>query len=351
MGVLNNHNLKEAFMQIKSLHRHLYTISSYALRHNSVSRTPNVGISTIVQKWQRLKVAGVSDAVCQDTLGISRSTYYRYVQKLKTVSMGIPLPSKRPKTIRTPRWTEAQLQQLLTLRRDHPTYGKAKLAVILKRDHGWTFSESTVGRMLQHLLRKGLITKSISAVRIKRNRSFTKGHARPWSFKPYKDMVMGERVQIDHMTVTKNGITVKHFQAWDRLTKFIHANVYSHAKSASAKRFLLELLEKAPFKILSIQVDGGSEFRADFEAACAELEIPLFVLPPRKPQYNGGVERGNRIFQEEFYANPKLLADSIGHMRFELSKALNIYNTFRPHFNLKGLTPMQYIISSHQKAA
>ena len=338
-------------MQIKSLHRQLYTISSYALRHDSVSQTANDGISAVVQKWQRLKTSGVSDGVCQETLGISRSTYYRYVQKLKAMSMGIPLPSKRPKQLRRPQWTEAQIQQLLALRRAYPTYGKAKLAVILKRDHGWTFSESTVGRMLQQLMRKGLITKSISALRIKRKRSFTKGHARPWSFKPYQDMVMGERVQIDHMTVTKNGITVKHFQAWDRVSKYIHANVYTQAKSSSAKRFLLDLLEKSPFKILSIQVDGGSEFRADFETACADLHIPLLVLPPRKPQYNGGVERGNRTFQEEFYANPNLLADSIGHMRYELSKALNIYNTYRPHFNLKGLTPMQYINSSLPKAA
>lgn len=338
-------------MQIKSLHRQLYTISSYALRHNSELRTPNVEIRSIVQKWQRLKVAGVSDAVCQDTLGISRATYYRYVQKLKAMSMGIPLPSKRPQHLRTPQWTDAQLQQILTLRRAYPTYGKAKLAVILKRDQGWTFSESTVGRMLQHLMRKGLITKSISALRIKRKRSFTKGHAKPWTFKPYKDMVMGERVQIDHMTVTKNGITLKHFQAWDRVSKYIHANVYSHAKSTSAKRFLLDLLEKIPFKLLSIQVDGGSEFMADFETACADLNIPLLVLPPRKPQYNGGVERGNRTFQEEFYAKPSLLADSIGHMRHELSKALNSYNTFRPHFNLKGLTPMQYITLYHPVAA
>lgn len=338
-------------MQIKSLHKQLYTISSYAQRHNSSLSESTVQISTLVQKWQRLKTSGVSDGVCHETLGISRSTYYRYVQKLKAMSRGIPMPSKRPKHLRRPQWTEAQTQKLLTLRRAHPTYGKAKLAVILKRDHGWTFSESTVGRMLKHLMQKGLITKSISALRIKRKRSFTKGHAKPWSFKPYKDMVMGERVQIDHMTVTKNGIVVKHFQAWDRVSKFIHANVYTQAKSSSAKRFLLDLLEKSPFKILSIQVDGGSEFRADFEDACADLEIPLLVLPPRKPQYNGGVERGNRTFQEEFYANPNLLADSIGHMRYELSKALNIYNTYRPHFNLKGLTPMQYIKSSHPEAA
>jgi putative transposase len=338
-------------MQIKTLHKQLYTISSYALRQDSKSRVANDGISSVVQKWQRLKTSGVSDAVCQHTLGISRSTYYRYVQKLKAMSKGIPMPSKRPKQLRRPQWTESQIQKLLILRRSHPTYGKAKLAVILKRDHGWTLSESTVGRMLKHMMSKGLITKSISALRIKRKRSFTKGHAKPCSFKPYKDRVMGERVQIDHMTVTKNGITVKHFQAWDRVSKFIHANVYSHAKSSSAKRFFLDLLEKAPFKIHSIQVDGGSEFRADFEDACADLGIPLLVLPPRKPQYNGGVERGNRTFQEEFYENPTLLADSIGHMRYELSNALNIYNSYRPHFNLKGLTPIHYINLSIPVAA
>lgn len=69
-------------MQIKSLHRQLYTISSYALRHNSVLCTED-GISIIVQKWQRLKASGVSDAVCQDTLGISRATYYRYALEIE----------------------------------------------------------------------------------------------------------------------------------------------------------------------------------------------------------------------------------------------------------------------------
>jgi hypothetical protein len=32
---------------------------------------------------------------------------------------------------------------------------------------------------------------------------------------------MGERVQIDHMTVTKNSTGFKHFQAWERKSKFI----------------------------------------------------------------------------------------------------------------------------------
>ncbi|CAO5682100.1 MAG: hypothetical protein HEEMFOPI_01589 [Holosporales bacterium] len=32
---------------------------------------------------------------------------------------------------------------------------------------------------------------------------------------------------------------------------------------------------------------------------------------PHRPQDNGGVERGNRTFKEEFYSNPNLLEDSV----------------------------------------
>ncbi|GHS93633.1 hypothetical protein AGMMS49949_06980 [Alphaproteobacteria bacterium] len=39
----------------------------------------------------------------------------------------------------------------------------------------------------------------------------------------------------------------------------------------------------------------------EFEEACEELGISLYVLPPRWPDPNGGVERGNRTFREEFY--------------------------------------------------
>jgi transposase InsO family protein len=161
----------------------------------------------------------------------------------------------------------------------------------------------------------------------------------------------GELLQVDHMTVSKNQITGKHFQAWAPVGRYINANIYSSATSKTAKRFLKELIRECPFKIISIQVDGGSEFMRDFEEACAELEIKLFVLPPRRPPYNGGVERGNRIFREEFYARKDLLADSIGDLRAELKKAQHKYNTYRPHHALKEKTPMEYIQNILEAAA
>lgn len=328
-------------MQIKGLHKNIYRLYAYA-RTQECLDAYRKQYEDGVKRWEKLKSENVSDVTCQDICGISRATYYRHKKILSDLEKGISPPSKKPKTLNKPRWGEAELQLILKIRRENPTYGKEKIAIILKRDHAQTLSESTVGRILATLTNKGLIQKSLLGSRTKRKRHF-KNHAKPWTFKDYKTMTLGERVQIDHMTVTKNGICFKHFQAWERRSKFIDAAVYSHAKSSSAKRFLLDFVRRAPFKIQSIQVDSGSEFMAEFEEACAGLGIPLIVLPPKKPTYNGGVERGNRTFREEFYNRNNLLADSIRAMRFELSKAVSKYNTYRPHRVLKGLTPLQYI--------
>lgn len=327
-------------MQIKGLHKNIYRLSSYALSQEKLEAYRK-RYENPVRNWQKLKSENVSTQTCQDLIGISRATYYRYRLKLEELAKGILPPSKKPRTFRKPLWGESEKQLVLRLRRENPTYGKAKIAVILRRDHGAILSESTVGRILKHLMLKGLIQKSLSAPRQRRRRQFNK-HAQAWRYgttitKP------GQMVQIDHMTISKNCFFAKHFQAWDPTSKFIHAGLYTNAKSLTAKKFLQELIRKVPFKIDSIQVDGGSEFMKDFEEACAELGIALFVLPPKRPQYNGGVERGNRTFREEFYARKEIFPNSVHGLRSELSKAVFKYNSYRPHFNLKGLTPLQYI--------
>ncbi|MCF6343457.1 MAG: integrase core domain-containing protein [Devosiaceae bacterium] len=329
-------------MQIKYLHKNVYRLYAWA-RTQECLDVYRAKHADVVRKWQSLKAEGVSDKKCAEFVGISRASYYRYRDVLNRLARGIMPPSKRPQILNKPKWGEAEKQLVLRIRRENQTWGKDKIAIVLRRDHGQTMSASTVGRILKTLFTKGIITKSRSAPRARRTRNFRNSHAKRWVYKAYENIKMGERVQIDHMTVTKNGITVKHFQAWERKSKFIHAQVYSHAKASSAKRFLKELIDKAPFKIKSIQVDGGSEFMAEFEQVCEDLNIPLSVLPPSRPKYNGGVERGNRTFKEEFYYCRKILADSIGAMRFELQKAVQKYNTYRPHHALAGLTPMAYI--------
>jgi transposase InsO family protein len=50
-----------------------------------------------------------------------------------------------------------------------------------------------------------------------------------------------------------------------------------------------------PFPVKAIQVDGGCEFKAEFEQACRARGIVLYELPPKRPQLNSA-------WRYEFYA-------------------------------------------------
>ena len=279
----------------------------------------------------------------KNIVGISRSNYYRYKALERKFGInGLAARSKRPRKYRVSKIPESTIEVVKKIRRENPTYGKAKIAVILKRDCEVAISESSVGRVLKNLLEVGKIMRSPSARPIKRKRAFRK-HAKRWKYDENKPKNPGEMVQFDHMSVSKNNVSFKDFQAWDPVSKYVDAQVYSNATSRSAKKFLEQFINNAPFKVSSIQVDGGSEFMAEFEQACSDLDIALFVLPPKKPKYNGGVERSNRIFREEFYARSDLISDSIGAFKTELKAAVLKYNSYRPHQSIDFLTPFEYI--------
>ena len=285
-----------------------------------------------VKQWELFHTHGIPNKKKQELIGISRATYYRKKNWLKLRIY----KSKRPKRVRQSRFGPDVYELIKKIRAKNKTYGKAKICVILRRDFDIDISESSTGR----IMKKIGFPKSRSALRCKKKRKFNK-HAKKFKFKKYKDMKLGENVQIDHMTVTKNGVVMKHFAGIERNSEYIYANVYNKANSANAAKFLKELNENIPYEIKSIQVDGGSEFMDEFEKACKELDIPLFVLPPAKPTYNGKVERSNRIFREEFYED--LTEDTIVASRRELKKFVKKYNSYRPHSSLKGLTPLEYI--------
>jgi len=85
------------------------------------------------------------------------------------------------------------------------------------------------------------------------------------------------------MGVSRDGGALKEFRAVCPLGKQLVARVYSRATANNARRFLQAVIEDLPYPPRSIQVDGGSEFRAGFEDACEALNLPLAILPPNAP--------------------------------------------------------------------
>jgi transposase len=321
-------------MQIHSLHPKILKLYTLVAPEKSVSEHKKLCIES-TRKWEILRKEKVKSTKIQQVLGISRATYYR---RKKFIKDGILL-SKRPKNFKKTKYGSFFVDAIRKIRIENPTWGKDKIAAKLKENNA-QISASSVGRILKNLG----FSKSASALREKKKRRFNK-HAKRFKFKLYADMKLGENVQIDHMTVTKNGLTVKQFSAWDRKSKFIFANCYGKADSKTASKFLEEFIANVPFNVLSIQVDGGSEFMGEFEATCEKLGIPLFVLPPARPKYNGGVERSNRTYREEFYGDKRMQETSLMGIRRELKKYTEKYNNERPHAGLNWKTPMEYLES------
>jgi len=99
----------------------------------------------------------------------------------------------------------------------------------------------------------------------------------------------------------------------------------------------LGIAPKGNFYSEAIQIDGGSEFRKQFEEECQRREILLFELPPRSPKLNGHVERANRTHREEFYEVEEIELSLEEHNK-QLERWEYVYNHIRPHQALDYLT-------------
>jgi Integrase core domain len=152
---------------------------------------------------------------------------------------------------------------------------------VLKRA-GVPLSVSMIGRILRDLTRRNVLVEPIS-VRLRPHAR----HARPYAIrkpKEYAAAAPGDLVQLDTMHLTPvPGVERRHFSAVDVVSRWSVTGVRATATAGTATDFLDEVLARFPFPIRAIQVDGGSEFMAEFEAACQERGITLFVLPPRSP--------------------------------------------------------------------
>jgi transposase InsO family protein len=242
--------------------------------------------------------------------------------------------------VRQPTWTVEAEDRVLRLREQYPRWGKDKLVVLLGRE-GIGLSTSMVGRILKRLKDTGRLIEPLPERR-RRKREF----ARPYAIRKPKGYLVkepGDLVEVDTVDLRPEpGIVLKHFTGRDIVSRWDVLGIYSRATVNTASQYLDELVTRAPFTIKAIQVDGGSEFKAKFEAACQERGIPLFVLPPSSPKLNGCVERGNRTHREEFYEVYDL--DWTAHqLRPDLLNWEVVYNTVRPHQSLGYLTPQEYI--------
>jgi transposase-like protein len=217
--------------------------------------------------------------------GISCQTFYRWrrrydPQKLATLEQR----SHRPHRRRQPTWSFSLADRVLALRLRYPRWGKDKLAVLL-RQQKLTVSTSMVGRILTQPKRQGRLLEAPRSGVPGSRRAL---RSRPYAIRKPKQYAVSQRgdlVQVDTLDVRPlPGVVFKQFTARDVVSRWDVIQAHTRATAFTAAQFLDTLLHRMPFPIRALQVDGGSEFAAEFEAACQQRGLRLFVLPPRSPK-------------------------------------------------------------------
>ena len=277
--------------------------------------------------------------------GYARPTLYRWLARYERLRLeSLEDRSSAPRRRRRPTWTIEQLRAVKTVRERYPRWGKDKLRVVLRRE-GISLSVSMIGRILARLRRTGELHEPRGHRRMSvRQRRW----ARPYAIRRPADWAVhrpGDLVELDTLDIRPLPNRVwKQFTARDVVSRWDTVELGRRATARDATAVLDRLAERMPFGVRAISIDNGSEFRAEFEQACAERGIRLFVLPPRSPKLHGAVERANRTHTEEFYevtdAEPELEAFQAALADWEV-----VYNTVRPHKALGYLTPAEYLAS------
>lgn len=327
-------------MQVFGLPRHVTRSAGAASRHLA-AKTPSIEAARrrdAVARWRRAMAQGLGAVEAARAVGHSRASLYRWEKQPES-------KSRRPQTLRKATWTPALAQAVEVLRLDNPMWGKRKLAALLRLE-GVAVSVSTVGRILRKLMDRGVV---VPVPTLRRNPSARR--LRPTALQRYarrlpkglKAKRPGEIVQVDTLFVNvAPGRAIKHFTAYDPVAKWTCGQVAGRATATTAARLLDKLIAEAPFAIQGIQVDGGSEFKATFEQACKDKGLVLYVLPPKRPQLNGAVERNQGAWRYDFYASFDL-----PHRLDKLQPLVDAFayrfNHHRPHQALGDLTPAAYL--------
>jgi Transposase and inactivated derivatives, IS30 family len=333
-------------MQVFGLPRHV-TRSAGAASRLLGAKTPSIEAlrrRDAVARWRRAMTQGLTAEQAAKAVGASRASLYRWE--------AAPEPkSRRPHKLRKVTWTPELAQAVEALRLDNPMWGKRKIAALLRQDGGSSgvvVSASKVGRILRKLMDRGVV---VPVPTLRHNPGARR--CRPTALQRYarrlpkglKPSRPGEIVQVDTLFVNvRPDKAIKHFTAYDPVAKWTTGHVATRATATTAAALLDKLITQAPFKIEGIQVDGGSEFKAAFEQACKEKGLLLYVLPPKRPQLNGAVERNQGAWRYEFYASFDL-PHRIDKLQPLVDAFAYRFNHHRPHQALGDLTPVAYLAS------
>ncbi len=274
--------------------------------------------------------------------GIAPKTFYKWLNRFIVSKENILIleeQSRKPHRVR--QWTVTPLEEarIKELRRNHLHWGRIKLKILYQKQYKETISAWKIQRIINlwNLYPNPLKQEKLQ---VKRKRNGLNPKKRIQEL--VKQSILWYLLQLDGITIHRNGLKRYILTAIDHASKFGFARMYSNKSSTSARDFLyrLSLLINQP--ILNLQTDNGSEFEGAFAKAVQTFKVEHYFSRVNTPEDNSEVERFNQTLEYEWLKDGNFISDC---QRFNqrLTHWLIEYNFTRPHQTLDYLAPMEYI--------
>ena len=277
-----------------------------------------------------------------DELGISRQTAYKWWGRWRREGdVGLVDRSSRPRNVpaRTSRQLERRVEQLRCARK----LGPARIAGIVG------LPASTVHRILcrQGLNRIAWMDRPSGTVIRHRITHDRPGELVQMDVKKLGRIppgggwrAWGRGNVVDHR-VNRMGYAFVH-SAIDSHSRLAYSEVLADEKAVTAIGFWQRAnawFHQLGIVIEVLQTDNGSCYKARaFSAAVENTGTEHRRLPPRRPQWNGKVERFNRTLVEE-WAYVRVYRSETARTT-ALARWLHLYNHHRAHTSLGGHPPI-----------
>jgi len=306
---------------------------------------------------QRAEELGNVSAACREA-GISRTLYYRWKKRFTLYGMG-GLHPRRAKASpgRRPQLGSTKERKIVAMALSWPAWGPNRLSLQLERQNV-VVSPSIIWRALHRLglgtrVQRLLVLEMHSAKSAGLLTERTRRNLARRKVRHVQEEKPGDLVCIDTFYIGNLKGVGKLWQltACDAASSYAMAKVVPANNAREAASFLSEVVavevNKAGWKLWRVLTDGGSEFKAEFDQACRELNVRHTRTKPRHAWTNGFVERlqGPILHEYRRIAFRRRYFRRRHQLQASLSSFVEFYNFQRPHqgYRTKGRTPAEIL--------
>lgn len=268
--------------------------------------------------------------------GIAKSCFYKWQKRFKATGPGgLEEVSRRPQHVRQPLTAAPVVSTIRTLRKHNPELSKYKLAVILRRDYGYSVSASTIGRIISRY--DLFFAPPVKPKRHPQRRQSVARIRKPYGYKPTRP---GELIEFDVKHLPNTGERRYGFVAIDVFTKQAIVHVSRSPSAYQAAIAWKKVVHRLGLPEAAL-TDNGSENFGVFAELLKEQQVTHYFARPRAPKDKPHVERFIGSLEKECIQWGGVATDLADQQEI-INQWLKKYHSYRPHQALGYLTPDEY---------